>query len=185
MNFEHYHIYRVEGAEQLKTCADFLKEVQALQRRRSEWSKSQGGIGTIDNGYSVRGLLAKPGAVLAAGWKRATREGWNFPPNESFVPDRRIKAGKAVAKEMGAFGILRPSALASRLGAGRSFLRAMDRGMAIMDSQCYQRGSEWILLVPINGDKPAPKIAGCKLLKLSEFYAMKERSEKKTKKAVA
>jgi hypothetical protein len=176
VNYENFHIYVVEGEAQLQAVADFKRERQEAHNRRIAWCKTQGGIGAVQNGYSMVGLLADSADGVVEGWKPANKRDWSFPPRLAFVPDLRRKIGKAVDKMMRSLSIPDGKALARLLGCDASTVKFADGALRWFDSCAYDEGEHVIVLAPQIEDEDPPTLPGCRRLKLSEFYALKELS---------
>lgn len=185
MDFEKYHIYAVEGDAALAKVDECVRLGNEGHERRVAWAKAQGGTMAVLNGNNVVGILAEDGAKLVDGWKigkgRCARGDGKSDPY--YVPDQRKKAGKAIAEQMRSMRRTGVEDVANALGAkgfvigpavGRPF------GGILYHPFAFKQGDQWILAVPIDGDKPAPEFDGCRPLKLSEFYALKEAAEAET-----
>lgn len=171
MNFEHYHIYIVEGKSQLERVEQFNDARLKQTQNAIKWAESQGGKNPLHlNGRCV-GFIAEPGAKLADGWKSSKSR--RFQSNV-YVPDRRTKIGKTRQQEMLSFKISGGADLATALGApSKHAVNFTGAGVALLLTTAFQENDRTFVMVP-KGEDAAPEIDGCRLLKLSEFYAFKE-----------
>lgn len=174
MNFEDFHVYFVEGAPQLEKVAAFKKTMKAALAARNKFCKEQGGIGAVAADYRMVGLIVEPDKRPVDGWKEKTGKGWCFAPRNSFVPDRKTKVGRSLAKEMESLVVSGPIDLAKELGGEGMHVAYSGGGLRIFQSQAFEEAGKIVLIVPKKPDTPAPEIAGCRHVKLSEYYQLKE-----------
>lgn len=175
MDFEHYHIYVVEGDEQLKIAKGFGAKRRAAHDARAEWCKTQGGIGSVEKRGDMRGLLVEKGKEPIGEWKKHKFDRLNSE-HDSYIPNSRRKSGKELSLVMQSFRVPGEYELGRLLGPYVHTVAATNAGMALIQTVAYQEGDNFILLVPKNKDD-APAVPGCRLLKLSEFYAIKEQTK--------
>lgn len=176
MNYEDYNIYLVEGKAQNDSLKVQLEKLQEQHKERIEWCAKQGGEGAITDisGSNMVGLLAKKGARVAEGWKQSKDKRWSFK-HIPYVPDARTKVGRALLKEMRGKKMISFADFAASLGANKSVIKRSEGTIRWFTPQCYQENGHWILLDPKQEKDDVPKkYEGCRLLKLSEFYAIKE-----------
>lgn len=178
MNPEDNNIYLIEGPNEIAKMKELLKKHRQLHSERIAWCKSQGGSNAIIKRSDMVGMLASPDAKIAEGWKPINKPDWDFPPNKSYIPDGRTKSGKKLRQEMSSKKTLPNSAFAEALGQQKCIVRWSEGACRMMSSQCYQEGKNLVLIIPKDekNDKP-PKVAGCRLLRTSEYYAIKESSK--------
>lgn len=167
MNIEHYHIYAVEGAEQLAEVAKFKADDEANTAAIFAWCESFGSSDFMRSDTSVVGITGIKGEKIPAGWKIG---------KQSFcVPDRRTTLGKKITKEMKAFKVPSAKGLARTIGVTGLVVKWID-GMRLLEPAAFDIGDRIVVISPKDGIKPAPDFPGCRLIKASEYYAMKEQA---------
>jgi len=177
MHPEENNIYIVEGEVQLQIIAEFFKKAKQLRSDRLKWCKSQGTPNAITRGDDIVGLLANPSAKIVEGWKRTEKPDMCFASQWSWIPDSRTRLGKSLREQMEALKSITTTDFAHAIGADKVVIRYSCGAVRYMTAQCYQEGSNWILISPKDEKKDVPpKLAGCRLLKTSEYYAIKEAS---------
>jgi len=177
MNFDHYHIYLIEGEEQNKIFDEGKDKMQKDHEKRHDWCLSQGGSGALASGESMTGILAEKDAKMEEGWKSITKRGWVFPPHVTYVPDKKTREGKENQKLMETFTVPSNAHIANRLYKPTSNIQFSDGSMRLFTNQVFEEGKYRFLLIPKIKDKETPNIDGCRSLKLSEYYALKEEAE--------
>lgn len=174
MNYEYYRIFIVEGAEHLETIKRFEAEYKVVSENRDKWVKSRDGDSAVVLGECVVGIIKKDGAEPLGDWRKQNNRDW---PDDSFVPNSRSKGGKRIAEEMKGLTIKSTSDLAALLGFNGFCTTPNGNGqLELLRSHCYIESSTYLVLHPKIDKEPIP--AGFREIKLSEFYALKEKSEK-------
>ena len=174
MNVGGYKIYTVEGAEQVAKLAEFATERAAKGKAQHKWCKARGATGCMVHNYPYAIVVpAKKDGPL--GWRRhRDQKGVPFG-SVAWSPDLKTRDGRLLSKELRGLKIPGADDAAAAIGITQIGLVPFENGMALLCSQCVQVGDVWVLLYP-KAEK-ATKLPGCRLLKLSEFYAMKEAAE--------
>lgn len=114
---------------------------------------------------------------MPEGWKAKSDR--SFAPSIYYRPDLRVRAGKEFSKTISQFLPMDSEQLAKEVGVFESHIIPEGGQMFFVRSQCYQENGQYIVLCPKLKDGPAKNpIAGLREIKLSEFYALKEKSEK-------
>lgn len=180
MDFEEYHIYSVIGAEQVQRLIDFDAERTSQQIKRHEWCKKMGGDSAMVRGDCMVCLLVPEERKELPGWKILNRQDGVPSGKVALVPITRTKLGKALEREMLSLRVGGADARAYCIGAGKSQLKYLEsaHSMCMRNAQCWMIGQTNILIYPKDDKKPeAPRFAGCKLLKTSELYKIRESAE--------
>lgn len=189
MNYEKYHTYVVEGKDALAKVEAFRQENRDRLQVQREWAKKFGGKDVIFRGQFIHGIVTDHDKQpTGPSWKRTDHQPksgdvwWTY--------NYRTKAGRNIEREINRDELRRLDSvsLATRLGAGGStwFLVDEDDGKSYMyDPQAWDVGEKVMLIVPKKDGAEAPAIDGCRLVKLSEFYAIIEAENEKKNSAAA
>lgn len=174
MRVEEFHVYEVEDDLKLAAARKFLDDRKAKVESRLQWAKRQGGVGVLESRGCATALLCNPGEKPSCGWKLATNERLKWSGFDSYIPDRRKSIGKNLAKQMQSHSIPGASSLAVEVGAPA--VNAIV-GMNLLSTQAFEEADKVIVIVPKNGAVEHRPIKGLRPLKLSEFYALREKAQ--------
>ncbi len=174
MDTDQWRIYAVEGAEQLAKLAGWEVELEAKRAAGRDWLKAHGGTDFMETNI-VYAMLIDVTKPLPAGWYKPKDQRGTPAGSVAIWPLTKTKAGKALVAEMRALTLPRPPDAARAIGVVQVGMKVSGMGMMLLKSQCIKIGCRWFLLYP--ECEGAPELPGCRLLKLSEFYAMKEAAE--------
>ena len=174
MDVEDWHIYVVEGAEELAKLEAFAADRDAKAEAMHEWCVAHGGTGTMAGNYTYAMIVPKTVDDLP-GWKRCDQEG--VPEGSvAWSPITKTKEGRSLARQLRAYKLPDGVDAAGVIGLSEQSIKWLPGGrVRMLRSQCVTAGRAWVLLYP--KETQAREIPGCRLIKPSEFYALKEAAE--------
>ena len=186
MDTNQWHLYAVEGPDQLAALAGVTEQRAAAYERRSQWCKAHGGTGeTMCLGDDPVAMVVDAAVNKLKGWERRKDQA-NVPAGKvAWRPTRRSWSGKVLGHELSSLKVPGADNAAVAINAYvHRFANVAGVGQCLVQSQCFQISYHWVLRYPrtFGNDghptsDPATSFPGCRLLKASEYHAMLEADE--------
>lgn len=164
--------YWIAGGNSLEAVRSIQADRKAGYKARLDYAKSLGAVGMYGSDSSFGCFYFKDGTA-PPGWRKSTRVDRDEEKlADAYVPDKRLKAGKAIGKQIygnKTYHIPDGMDFSSRIGFN-VFIREMAMHYASFETV----GEVVVLHVPIDPEKPAFVPPDAAPLKTSEYWALKE-----------
>lgn len=180
-----YTFFAIEGPGELRDAVDTWRaEAKAADKVKQAFADEFGVAGTVSNSYSVVGLLwrdkSKVPDSLWVPAKRSTSEGDAY-----FIPNRKTKEGRAVAKRMKDLPVCRANRLSElAIGQGHVLTGRNGENGGIVIASCTLEIFDGVDVLGVpnvfeDKQKPRPHVIpkGGRRLKASEYFKMMEDHE--------
>jgi len=177
-----YTFFVVEGGELREAVDSWRKVSEWARKKQKEFCDEFGAQGTCSTSWSISGIMWRKSDEARAPWKLAKRTTSDGEPY--WVPDRKLKEGRAIAKRMAELPRAGASLLTELICKEHSIFSGRDHpngGIALASCTLEIFCKIDVVGVPNvfekEGCRPHTIPEGGRRLKTSEYFAMKEDHE--------